>query len=104
MGNVNGGHRTGAKESIHLSDEEITMSGIESLARFVENQQAGIFDERARKENHALKTSRKGKERFICRLEQLELFQPSFRSSALVRCWWLEQADRIVKTGFNDFK
>jgi hypothetical protein len=98
MGDVNGGHRAGAKQSIHLSHKKIAMSGVESLARLIKNQQAGIFDERARQENHALKTSGKGKERIICGLEQVELLQPPPRSGALARCRRFEQTDGVVKT------
>ena len=80
------------------------MSCVEPLARFVENQQAGIFDEGAREENHALKSGGKRKEWFFGEFQQLELFQPLPCGGALAASRRLEQTDRVVKTGFNNFE
>ena len=94
----------GADEGVHGADEEGTVRGIKALAGFVQNQQAGIFDQGSSKQNHALKARRKGEEGPMREFEQLEPGQPPPRHRSLPCRPGLEKADGVMEAGRNDFE
>lgn len=56
MGDVDGGGRSGAEEGINGLDKQIPMICIQTLAWLVQDEQAGLLDQSARQQDHALQT------------------------------------------------
>ena len=58
MGDVDDRHGPGTDEGVHDAHEGVAVGGVEVLTRFVEDEQAGLFDEGARQQNHSLQARR----------------------------------------------
>jgi hypothetical protein len=80
------------------------MGGVEALARFVEDEQAGLLDERSRQQNHSLQASRYGKERSPGICEELKAFEAPARCGPLASRGRLEQSHCVMEAGGDDFK
>ena len=54
VGDVDDGDRAGPDEGVHGAHERVAVGGVETLAGFVEDEQAGLFDKCACQQNHPL--------------------------------------------------
>ena len=59
MADKNDGDRSTTNQNIDVSDNELPMSRVQSLARFIKNEQERVFDQGTRQQGHSLKARRK---------------------------------------------
>jgi hypothetical protein len=97
VGDIDGRHHACANEPIDCADKKLPVRRIQALARLIQQQQPGAFDQRTRQQGHPLQTRRESIQRDLRKLRQLELRQPAPDRRALAGGRRLKQPDRFVE-------
>jgi hypothetical protein len=98
MGDANDGYRISPQEIVQCLEKSFPVGPVESLARFVENQQRWLLDERAGEQDHALQSSRKGEVWASSERQQPQTVEPLASNAALSRADLLRRTNNIPET------